>query len=166
MKLQAKINDNTAEVEIVREGDGLFARVDDREYELQVRKPESGVYLMTFGNEIFEVAVSESGIETHAQVRGKDVTVSIADPRQLRGSSDAGGDAAGGNAEIKTAMPGKVVKLIANVGDTLSKGDAVIVVEAMKMQNELRASKDGVVKEIRVTEGQTVAAGEVLAVIE
>ena len=63
-------------------------------------------------------------------------------------------------------MPGKVVRLIANVGDTVEKGDPVLVVEAMKMQNDLKAAKAGIVKEIRVSEGTTVAAGDVLAVID
>jgi len=63
-------------------------------------------------------------------------------------------------------MPGKFVRLIASVGDSVGKGDAVLVVEAMKMQNDLKASKAGIVKEIRVEEGSTVAAGNVLAVIE
>ena len=63
-------------------------------------------------------------------------------------------------------MPGKVVRLIASIGDLVEKGDAVLVVEAMKMQNDLKAPKAGVVKEIKVSEGTTVSAGDVLAVIE
>ena len=63
-------------------------------------------------------------------------------------------------------MPGKVVRLVANTGDQVEKGDPVLVVEAMKMQNDLKAPKSGVVKEIRVQEGATVSAGDVLAVIE
>jgi biotin carboxyl carrier protein len=63
-------------------------------------------------------------------------------------------------------MPGKVVRLILSEGAAVEKGDAVMVVEAMKMQNDLKAPKAGVIKEIRVAEGQTVASGDVLAVIE
>ena len=63
-------------------------------------------------------------------------------------------------------MPGKVVRLIASVGDAVEKGDAVMVVEAMKMQNELKAPKTGIVKEIRVKEGCTVSGGDILAVVE
>jgi biotin carboxyl carrier protein len=63
-------------------------------------------------------------------------------------------------------MPGKVVRLISNVGEAVEKGDPILVVEAMKMQNDLKAPKAGTVKEIRVVEGSTVSAGDVLAVIE
>ena len=71
-----------------------------------------------------------------------------------------------GVVEIKTMMPGKVVRLLKVKGDTVEKGEAVLVVEAMKMQNDLKAPKAGVVREIRVEEGSTVSAGDVLAVIE
>jgi biotin carboxyl carrier protein len=63
-------------------------------------------------------------------------------------------------------MPGKVVKLLVKPGDAVKAGDGVIVVEAMKMENELKAPAPGTVKEIRVAEGKAVAAGEVLVVIE
>jgi biotin carboxyl carrier protein len=79
-------------------------------------------------------------------------------------NAGAAGDAA--TAEIKTAMPGKVVRILTAVGEEIKRGEGVIIVEAMKMQNEMKAPKDGIVKEIRVEEGATVNAGDVLAVIE
>jgi biotin carboxyl carrier protein len=63
-------------------------------------------------------------------------------------------------------MPGKVVRLIAKEGDTVEGGKGVLVVEAMKMQNELKATKTGTVQKILVSEGANVNAGDVLAVIE
>ena len=63
-------------------------------------------------------------------------------------------------------MPGKVVRILKAVGDEVAKGDGVIVVEAMKMQNEMKSPKDGVIKEIRVAESDTVGAGDILVVIE
>jgi len=98
-------------------------------------------------------------------IRNQRFEVAIIDPRQLsRTSSEhAHGD---GLAIIKAAMPGKVVRILVQAGDSLSKGEGVIVVEAMKMQNEMRSPKDGIVKEIRVTEGATVNSGDVLVVIE
>jgi biotin carboxyl carrier protein len=93
------------------------------------------------------------------------VEVTLVDPKRLRGAGAAGGST-DGLAEIKTLMPGKVVRLIAQPGDEVAKGDPVLVVEAMKMQNDLKSPKAGVVKEIRVVEGATVGSGDVLAVIE
>lgn len=66
---------------------------------------------------------------------------------------------------ISTPMPGKVIKLLVKVGDSVEVGQGVIVVEAMKMENELRASAPGIVKEIKVKEGTTVNAGEPLVVL-
>ena len=83
----------------------------------------------------------------------------------MRGSG-AGAGAIEGAAEIKTAMPGKIVRVLLDEGAEVQAGDGVIVVEAMKMQNEMKAPKDGVIKEIRFPEGATVNAGDVLAVIE
>jgi biotin carboxyl carrier protein len=63
-------------------------------------------------------------------------------------------------------MPGKVVRILTEVGAEIKRGEGVIIVEAMKMQNEMKSPKDGTVKEIRYPEGATVNAGDVLAVIE
>ena len=63
-------------------------------------------------------------------------------------------------------MPGKVVRVLVAEGDAVQKGDGVIVVEAMKMQNEMKSPKDGVVSKIKIAEGDTVSAGDILVVIE
>jgi biotin carboxyl carrier protein len=167
MKLQAEIDGEILDIEIKREGEKVFARVADRDYELEVSEPEPNVFLIRDGSDIFESGTSQhpDGNGTSVTVRGSEFDVEIIDPKRLRG---AGGDHAysGGLIEIKTAMPGKVVRLLAAVGDEVKKGDGVIVVEAMKMQNEIKTPHDGVVKEIRTHEGSTANAGEVLMVIE
>ena len=166
MKLQAETSDQKHEIEIRRDGDKVFARIDDREYEVDVSEPEPGVFLIRHDNEIYEAAVTVSNDGRRiVSLRGKDHEIVLHDPKRLRGL--AGGDAhADGVAEIKTAMPGKVVRILTAPGTAVEKGDGVIVVEAMKMQNELKSPKAGAVKEIRVEEGTTVSAGDVLATIE
>jgi biotin carboxyl carrier protein len=162
MKLGAQIDDHTYEVEIKREGNRVSATVDGREYELEASEPESGVYLLKHENRIFEVYVSPDGV---VNVGGHQLEVKISDPKRLRGTR---GDAEHGDgmAEIKTAMPGKIVRILVAEGDEVEKGDGVIVVEAMKMQNEMKAPKAGVVKQIGVREGDTANAGDILATIE
>jgi biotin carboxyl carrier protein len=168
MKLQAQVGEKTHEVEIRRDGRRVFARVDDREYELEASEPEPNVYLLKHEGRVHEFFVSpRSSADAPymvSSVKG-DTEVRLIDPKKLRGSNVAGANSDGA-AEVKTAMPGKVVRLILSEGAAVEKGDAVMVVEAMKMQNDLKAPKIGIIKEIRVTEGQTVAAGDVLAVIE
>lgn len=166
MKLTGRIEEKEYVIN-VRDVDGrVVADIDGRTYNLEASRPEAGVYLLNSDNRVFEVAVStgENG-EINVQVRGSDFTVALTDPKRLRGSggSDHSHD---GRAEIKTAMPGKVVRVLVEVGTEVNKGDGVLVVEAMKMQNEMKSPKDGVVKEIRAAEGVTVNAGEILAVIE
>ena len=63
-------------------------------------------------------------------------------------------------------MPGKIVRILTEVGAGIKHGESVLVVEAMKMQNEMKAPKDGIIKEIRFAEGANVNAGDVLAIIE
>ncbi|MEQ1764441.1 MAG: biotin/lipoyl-containing protein [Pyrinomonadaceae bacterium] len=168
MKLQAQVGENLHNVEITRDGEKVSAKVDDREYELEASEPEPNVFLLKHAGKIHEFYVAPATQPGSPQVvssRKAEVEITLIDPKRLRGSGIAG-VSDDGLAEIRTMMPGKVVRLIAGVGDVVEKGDAVLVVEAMKMQNDLKAPKAGVVKEIKVAEGTTVAAGDVLAVIE
>lgn len=168
MKLQALIDERTLNVEIKRDGKRVFARIDDREYELEASQPEPNVYLLKHDGKVHEFFVGKpvdaSLPYTVSSRRGR-VAIKITDMKKLRGSGSADSES-GGLAEIKTMMPGKVVRLIATVGNAVEKGDAVLVVEAMKMQNELKAPKAGIVKEFRIAEGATVSVGDILAVVE
>jgi biotin carboxyl carrier protein len=71
-----------------------------------------------------------------------------------------------GPTPIRSPMPGKVVKILVKVGDKVSAGQGVVVVEAMKMENELRAPRDGVVKQVTAEEGRAVESGQTLALLE
>ena len=166
MKLKAEIGGRSLEVEIVRNGDSLSAVVDGRKYDLEVGEPLPGVYLFKNDGKVTEASVTGTTKEIRkVGIGSNDFEIRIADPKQLRGSV-YGGDSGEGSSQIKTAMPGKVVRILVNVGDEVSNGDGVIVVEAMKMQNELKSHRDGTIKEIRASEGENVNAGDVLVVIE
>ncbi len=151
---------------MIRDGERVSARVDDRSIDLRVSQPESGVFVIHVDGQVWETAVSENGPNTFGiRLKGQEMSVRLFDPKRLRGSV-AEGDASAGKAEIRTAMPGKVVRLLKKFGETVTKGEGMIVVEAMKMQNEMRAPKDGTIGQIKVVEGDTVAAGDVLVVID
>jgi biotin carboxyl carrier protein len=98
-------------------------------------------------------------------VRGSDYDVAVSDPTRLR-SGQASGAHHTGAAEIVSPMPGKIVRILVEPGTHVEAGAGVVVVEAMKMQNEMKAPKAGVVVSIKTEEGATVSAGDVLAVIE
>jgi biotin carboxyl carrier protein len=167
MKLFADYQGETHEVEIKTDGLKVFAKVGEREYELEAREVEPSTFLFNMGGKIYECYVAPKNSAGINRVRqgSRTFDFKISDPKRLRGSSDTEG-AAAGTVQIMTQMPGKVVRVLVQEGAEVKHGDGVIVVEAMKMQNELKAPKDGIIKEIRFAENATVNAGDVLAVIE
>ncbi|MEJ7624604.1 MAG: biotin/lipoyl-containing protein [Pyrinomonadaceae bacterium] len=166
MKLRATFGDERAEIELSRTNDIVSAIVDGRSYEMEVFEPEDNVFVIKIDNKIHRASVSHFREGTFiVNTRGRDIEIGLVDLKRLRGSADSG-EMPEGQAEVKTAMPGKVVRILVATGDQVAKGDGVLVVEAMKMQNELKAPRDGVVGAIKTSEGETVAAGDVLAVID
>lgn len=168
MKFNADVSGRTYRLELDRDGERVTASVDGRHYDVEVSEPEPDIFLIKSEGRVFQVFVSPAerpGGPSRLTVGNDQFEVKLTDPRRLRGAKV--GDAhSGGAAEIRTAMPGKIVRILSPVGTEVEKGHGVLVVEAMKMQNEMKAPKGGTVKEIRVGEGATVAAGDILAIIE
>jgi len=162
MKLQAELNKQTYEIEIKRDGENVFAKIDDREYRLAASEIEPNVYLLKNENQIFQVFAAPNSI---VNINNHQLEINLIDPKRLRGVK-TNAEHAGGTAEIKTAMPGKLVRILVEEGAEVKQGEGVLIVEAMKMQNEMKSPKDGIIKEIRFAIGATVNAGDVLAIIE
>ncbi len=172
MRLNAEIEGERVALEVRREGGRVFAEVGGRRYELEARGVGEGEYLLTHGGRVYECRVgAEAGAGVGARgslrvsVGAREYGVTLTDPKRLRGAGAAGGEQ-DGLAQIKAPMPGKVVRVLVEVGQAVEAGQPVVVVEAMKMQNELKSPKSGAVAELRVEPGSTVNAGDVLAVIE
>lgn len=168
MKLTAETENSSLPIEFRRQDGRISAVIDGREYDLEVSEPEPGVFLFKHEGRIFEASVIRDPVARSSitvSLKGREHSVSIVDPKRLRGSG-SGDSQADGFAEIKTAMPGKVVRVLAAEGDAVEKGGGIVVVEAMKMQNELKSPITGTVKTVTAIEGATVSAGEVLATIE
>jgi biotin carboxyl carrier protein len=161
MKLQVEIDGASRQVEFTRDGRNVTASVDGREYVLDVSEPEPGIFLLKHEGRVHEVYANGDTIT----VAGSTFDANVIDPKRLRGSGSGSGDEHG-HAEIRTAMPGKVVRILKTAGDSVTKGEGVIVVEAMKMQNELKAPRDGTITDVRVADGDTVGAGDVLVTID
>ena len=98
-------------------------------------------------------------------LNGTSYEVAVRDPRSLR-SRKRTGSTGDGPQKLVASMPGKVMRILAREGDEVSAGQGIIVVEAMKMQNEIRSSKAGTLKKLLAREGLNVNAGEVLAIVE
>ena len=166
MKLTARIEATEHRLDVRREGARVFAEVDGRRYELEAREPEAGVYLLTVGGRVYEYRVGgESRGPTEIIVGGRTYEVALSDPKRLR-AAGAGGGEAGGRAEVRAPMPGKVVRVLVEPGARVEAGDGLVVVEAMKMQNEMKSPRAGTVAELHARPGATVNGGDVLVVAE
>ncbi|HEY0082954.1 MAG TPA: biotin/lipoyl-containing protein [Pyrinomonadaceae bacterium] len=169
MKLIAEIAGAQQELEISRDGARARATVDGRSYEVEVHEPEPGLYLLMHGGRVYECRVERGAGAARglSEVRLHDVAyeVALTDPKRLRGARGAGAEASG-RAQVAASMPGKVVRVLVEVGAIVEAGDGLVVVEAMKMQNELKSPKSGTVIEVRAGNGATVNAGDVLVVVE
>ena len=170
MKLSAEVDGEEVALEVRREGGRVFADVGGRRYELEARALGAGEYLLLQGERVYECRV---GAAQGARGRGSlvvsvgegEYAVTLTDPKHLRGARVAGGHDAG-RAQVSSPMPGKVVRVLVEQGQAVEAGAGLVVVEAMKMQNELKSPKSGTVVELRAQAGATVNAGELLAVIE
>jgi biotin carboxyl carrier protein len=152
-------------VELTRAGEQWKCRLDGREIPVDVVYGQNGVLSVLLGGKSYEVKQETVGGETNVVVGHERFSASVLDPRSFRSRSRAGATELG-VMKIKAPMPGKVVRILAGVGDQVETGQSVIVIEAMKMQNELKAPKNGVLKKIKVAEGATVDAGQALAEVE
>jgi biotin carboxyl carrier protein len=136
----------------------------DSEQLTSVSLVEPGVYSVLLDGASYEIRVVETAQGLEAEVDGRRFTVDVLDPRDT--SRGARASIGSGRQNIAAPMPGKVVRVLVNVGDTVDVGQGLVVVEAMKMQNEMKASRPGRVIEIRARDGQTVGAGDTLVVLE
>jgi biotin carboxyl carrier protein len=165
MKLKARIGDREEELLLKLEEGRISAEIGNRVYELAVREIEPDCYLFFLHHNVHECRVSERPSGFEVTIRGRSHEVTIVDPKRLRSGQNSDRHHHG-VVEIRASMPGKVVRVQTEAGEAVEKGAGVVVVEAMKMQNEMKSPRDGVVVSINVKAGDTVNAGDVLAVIE
>ncbi|HVG29076.1 MAG TPA: biotin/lipoyl-containing protein [Pyrinomonadaceae bacterium] len=168
MKLTAEIDGGRHALEMRREGARVFAEVDGRAYELEARETERGEYLLVLEGRVYECRVEEdkaAGGAVKVEVGGRAYEVALFDPRRLR-AAGAGGAQNQGRAVVAASIPGKIVRVLVEEGAAVEAGDGLVVVEAMKMQNELKSPKAGTVAELRARAGATVNAGDVLVIVE
>ena len=140
-------------------------RVDDQTVEVDACMIASGVLSLLVDGRQFRCVLDRDLDGDAVIIAGQRTRFSIADPRSLAGQI---GTAAGtdGPRAVRAPMPGRVVRVLAAVGDEVEEHQGLVVIEAMKMQNELKSPKQGCVTRLAAEIGATVSAGEVLIVIE
>ena len=171
MVYEVVINEVLYRVELQGEGRALACRINGQPVEAESFFPQPGVLSLLLEGRSHEIRVELSAdgsgsiaVVNHAGAV-RSFTGELRDPRALRGRKAAGAGTEGPK-KIVAPMPGKVVRILAPAGSQVEQGEGVIVIEAMKMQNELKAPKSGKVVKVIPAEGATVNPGDTLAVIE
>jgi biotin carboxyl carrier protein len=145
--------------------DGRWAtRLDGRDVEIDAVLARRDVLSIIVGGKAYEIKRERTATDMHLWVGSRRYTVQLRDPRALR--SRAVADDGKGPRKLLAPMPGKVVRVLVKEQGTVEAGQGVVVVEAMKMQNEIKSPKKGVVRRMIAAEGANVNAGDVLAVVE
>jgi biotin carboxyl carrier protein len=168
IKLKAEVAGKDHKIAIHRAKAEVSAEIDGRHYALQVQDLGAGEYLLIDGYSLYSCRVET--VQNHpddldVSVRGSSYKVKLIDPKRLR-SAQSAGEHDKGSVQILSPMPGKIVRVLVEAGAQVEAGAGIVVVEAMKMQNEMKSPKAGVVVELNAAAGSTVNAGDVLAVVE
>jgi biotin carboxyl carrier protein len=165
MKYTAIINDKTYEIEV---GANNTVRVNGESHNVDFRAIDgSALFSLLLDNSSWEALVDRNGDEYRVLIGGELNVVSVQDERTRKMAKAEGAQAAPtGDAIIKAPMPGLVRGVPVNIGDNVAAKQGVVILEAMKMENELRTPRAGVVKEVRVKAGDKVEQGQVLVVVK
>jgi biotin carboxyl carrier protein len=150
MKWQVAVDGRTIEIDSGRLG--------------VVKQVEPGVYSVLLNGVSYEIRLLGTPEGLDAEARERTFHVEVRDPRDT--SRAARASIGSGRQNVSAPMPGKVIRVLVNAGDSVDIGQGLVVVEAMKMQNEMKAARPGRVTEVRVESGDTVGAGDTLLVIE
>jgi biotin carboxyl carrier protein len=169
MTFEIDINGRTLTVSLepvaANGANALRVTVDGRVHELNVTQTDLGLSLQFAGGRMLDVAVTEQTAgEWFVQLPKVDVTATINGRRFGRGRQ--GEAATPGERRVSAPMPGRIVRVLVRAGEAVAAGQALVVVEAMKMENELKSPKAGRVKEVSVAEGTSIEAGRLLVVVE
>lgn len=164
MKYEVEIEGRQVTVEIEKRGEEISANIDGRRYELKVVSPERGVYTVFDSDRVYEASVWSSDQNLlRVKIGGSLFSTNVIDRKHRRPTTEHRTE---GRQNLTSPMPGKVVRVLLSVGEDVAAGQGVLVVEAMKMQNEIKSPKSGRVIEVRISEGDNVNANQVLAIVD
>ena len=166
MNYIAMIEEREVKVTVTEVGVARYViRADGKEYLVDAHQVQDSVWSILYGAESFEVDVQGRDDAYEVLIGGDCYKFSLMN-EQRKALIRAGGKGAAGKALVTSPMPGKVVKLLVAEGEEVQADQGVIVVEAMKMENELKSAVTGKVKEIFVQEGEVVESGAKLLLVE
>ena len=184
MIFEVVVGDRVRTVSVVRKGALLHVELDGRAHVVDARRIDAGVLSLLVQApgapapvQSIDVAFAvqaqaqrgagDGGGDFDVHLAGRTLAVQVRQPGSFGRQKKQGTGAAGtGPQRVTAPMPGKIARVLVKAGDQVTAKQGLVVVEAMKMENELRAARDGRVRELSVSEGQSVDAGAVLLVVE
>jgi biotin carboxyl carrier protein len=167
MAFIAKLGDQSYTVEIEENGKSVYRiSVDGNEFLVDGKKTGRTNFSLIVDNRSFEIEVDNTDDEYRVLVDGRNYRIHLVDERRVRVGAAQSGLQLQGRQMVSVPMPGKIIAVLVAVGDAVELGQGLVIVEAMKMENEVRSPISGEVKEIKVKPGDTVEGGALLVIVE
>jgi biotin carboxyl carrier protein len=167
MAFIAKLGEQSYGVEIEEIGKSLYrVAIDGNEFLVDGKKTGRTNYSLIVDNRSFEIEVDNAEDEYRVLVDGRNYHVHLVDERRVRVGGGQSDIQLQGRQKVSVPMPGKVIAVLVSEGDSVERGQGLVIVEAMKMENEVRSPIGGTVKEVKVKSGDAVEGGAVLLVVE
>ncbi len=166
MKLICRMGDLQSEVTVERVGTGYRVAIGDRSYDVDLATANNRLRSVMLGSHSqYLVAHHSDGNRHEVSFADRTVHLELVDPLAMKRRRREDEDGAG-ESHVRAIMPGRVVKLLVNEGDDVHKGQGILILEAMKMENEIVAPRDGKVIAIPVEAGKAVENGDDLVILE
>ena len=168
MAFIAKLGEQSYAVEIEETGKSVYrVSVDGNEFLVDGKKTGRTNFSLIVDNRSFEIEVDNTDDEYRVLVDGRNYHIHLVDERRVRiGGRPRRRSSFRARQNVSVPMPGKIIAVLVGEGDAVEKGQGLVIVEAMKMENEVRSPIAGEVKEIKVKPGDTVEGGAVLLIVE
>ena len=164
MTYQINIDGKNYRLELTRSDGRWDCRLDGREVPVDAVLARRDVLSVLIGGKAYEIKRERSATDMHLWVGSVRYAVRVRDPRSLRSRQTS--DDGKGPRKLVAPMPGRVVRVLVQEEAEVEAGQGIVVVEAMKMQNEIKSPKKGVVRKLTASEGANVNSGDVLAIVE
>ena len=166
MKLKFKKGREYQDIEVKNEGNLYEVTNKDTINNFNLDFISKNVVLFKKNNKLINLTYTMKNNTIYIYQKGKEYSFEFLDEKAIRRLSSSGGLSSGGPLIVESPMPGKIVKLLKSVGDKVKEGEAIMIMEAMKMENEMKAPYDGIINKIFVNEGDTLEGGSKLFGIE
>ena len=165
MKFVATVGSRTAVIDVTEENGRYRVTLDDQVWDVDARLTAQGIASLLIDGVSHVADVDDDAGACIVEIGGETYSIQVEEQTRYIIRTRGGAGGAGGGHTIKAPLPGKVTHVAVRAGDVVAPGQAVVVIEAMKMENELRATASGTVRDVRVSAGQAVNAGDVLVII-